>query len=332
MKFFQIYCDINLENNMLKRLSGVGLNNPLGKGCSAFWQVAKVLSAKRSLPGRYRAALVLEKATGFLGVRKDSIYQDQERFLVHHEVCKDLLRHGILQLRVKEKASFEEWLSFLRSKRPTQKIKINMAIAPEIVRIWNPNAKGESAAFNPSGTFPILEQLPIFSSALFNLRLDVVKLPNGVVTDWLTMDSPGAVEVVPLTSDGKIILIQQSRHTAPLGWEVPAGILEKGITPQKQAAVELEQETGFSAKEITPLGNYYIFVGSSNQVMRLFLARGLTEVGQKLEEHESIFRVKAFSQEEIWKMIENGSIRDSHTMLAVQLAMRFINREKKCQA
>ena len=304
---------------MIKRTALLGINHPnLGKGMSAFWRAAQ------AVPGRYRAALILENASGFLRIKEDGIYHGEEKFPVHPEVCKDILQHGILQVRLKKAASFEEWLTFLRTKQPTQKIKINMAIAPEIVRIWNPDAKGTTAQFNPLGTFTILERLPIFSSSMIGLRLEEVKLPNRVVTSWLTIDTPGAVEIVPVTEDGKIILIEQPRHTAPLGWEAPAGILEKGVAPEKQAAVELEEEAGFKAQEFIPLANYFIFVGWSNQVMRLFLARGLAKVGQKLEEHESIGKVKAFTPEEIWEMIDKGLIRDSHTIIAVTLAMRFL--------
>lgn len=313
---------------MIKTITKIGLNKPvLDKGMSAFWHSARLMSLGHSLPGRYRAALILENTTGFLRIKKDGIFRGREKFSVHPEVCRDLLQNGILQLRIREKASFEEWLSFLRTKQPTQQIEINMAIAPEAVRIWNPKIKGSSVPYNPMSTFPVLERMQIFSSHLFNIRLEYVELPNKVVTSWLTIDTPGAIEVVPVTEDGKIILIEQPRHTAPLGWEVPAGILEPDTAPEKQAAVELEQEAGYLAKEIIAIGKHYIFVGSCNQCMQVFLARGLTKVGQKLEEHESIGKAKAFSQDEVWKMIEKGEIRDSHTMVGIMLAMRFLNQK-----
>ncbi len=288
---------------------------------SAFWRAAQ------TVPGRYRAALILENASGFLRVKEDGIYRGEEKFAVHPAVCKDLLQHGILQLRLKKKASFDEWLSFLRIKQPTKNIQINMAIAPEVVRIWNPKARGTSRSFKSAGTFIIQERLSIFLSSLFNVRLEEVKLPNGVDTSWLTIDAPDAVAIVPVTEDGKIILIEQPRHSAPPGWEVPAGILEKDVAPEIQAALELKEEAGLKAAELVPLGQYCEFVGSCNQVARAFLARGLIRVGRELEEHESIGRVKAFSPDEIGELLDQGQIRDAHTMAALLLAMRFMEKK-----
>jgi ADP-ribose pyrophosphatase len=315
---------------MIKRIVKLGIelgiNYPLlGRGMSLVWETAKLVDDKL-IPGRYRAAMLLSRETGFLRIKKDGIYNGERKIPVHPAVCKELLLSGILQIRIKGSVSFEEALSFLNHQSATAHIKINMAIAPELVQTWRPNLGGSSPAFKAEGTFPISERLPIFLSPLFNVRLEEVKLPNGVATSWLTIDTPDAVEVVPVTKDGKIILIQQPRHTAPLGWEVPAGVLEKGVAPEHQALVELEEEAGFKAKQMVPLANYYIFVGSANQVMKLYLARDLTEVGQKLEEHESILNVKAFSQKEIWEMINNGQIRDSHTLVAVMLAMHYLNK------
>ena len=313
--------------SVIKRAAQLGLENPrLGVGMNLFWMTAGTLPMISNIPGRYRAALSLQKAVGFLQIKTDRIQYGEKSIPINPAVCRDLLRNGILQLRVKKEASFDEWLIFLRTKKATANIQINMAIAPELVGLWNPRVPGKSPAFNNSGTFPILEQLPIFVSSLFNVRKDIVRLPNGVVTDWLMIDAPGAVEVVPVTQEGKIILIEQPRHAAPIGWEVPAGVLEKNVDPTKMAAIELEEEAGFHASDIKPLGGYYIFVGSCNQFMRVFLARGLTEVGQKLEEHESISRVKAFTEEEVWKMIDQGQIRDSHTITALALAFRHLQK------
>lgn len=285
---------------------------------SAFWRAAQ------TVPGRYRAALILENVSGFLRIKEDGIYRGKETLPVHPAICKDLLQYGILQLRLQKKASFEEWLSFLRIKQPTKRIKINMAIAPELVRIWNPKTQGTSPSFKASGTFIVHERFPIFSSSLFNIRVEEVELPNKVNTSWLTIDAPDAVGIVPMTEDGKIILIEQARHSAPPGWEVPAGILEKDVAPEKQAALELKEEAGLMAAELVPAGRYYEFVGSCNQATGVFLARGLTKVERELEEHESIGRVKAFALEEIWEMLDNGSIRDAHTMAALMLALRFL--------
>jgi ADP-ribose pyrophosphatase len=307
---------------MIKRTALFGINHPIaGKGMSVFWRAAQ------AVPGRYRAALILENASGFLRIKEDGVYRGEERFAVHPEVCKDLLQHGILQLRLKKKASFGEWLAFLRTKQPTKKIGINMAVAPEVVRIWNSKAKGSSVPFKPSGTFSILERMQIFSSALFGVRLEEVKLPNGVVTSWLTIDAPDAVAIVPVTNDGKIILIEQPRHSAPPGWEIPAGILEKGVAPGEQAALELKEEAGLKAAELLPLPRYYEFVGSCNQATGVFLARGLTEVKREPEEHESIGKARAFSLDEIGELLDRGLIRDAHTMAALMLALRFMEKK-----
>ncbi|MDF2502299.1 MAG: hydrolase [Anaerosporomusa subterranea] len=90
----------------------------------------------------------------------------------------------------------------------------------------------------------------VYEGAIVNIRRDTVTLPNGKSATREVVEHPGAVAIVPVTDDGKVILVRQFRH--PIGQlllEIPAGKLDKGEHPDDCAQRELEEETGFVASQ-----------------------------------------------------------------------------------
>jgi len=133
---------------------------------------------------------------------------------------------------------------------------------------------------------------------------------------------PGAVVVAPLLDGGRVALIRNFR--AAVGetlWELPAGTLEEGEDPAACAARELEEEAGFSAGRIEPLGSFYTTPGMTDELMRVFAATDLREVGQALEHGEEI-EVVVRSVDEAMAMIDSGELRDAKSILALLLAQR----------
>jgi ADP-ribose pyrophosphatase len=126
------------------------------------------------------------------------------------------------------------------------------------------------------------------------------------------------VGILPLIEKDKIVLIRQFRF--PINkeiWEIPAGKLDKGEKPEIGAKRELKEETGYEARELKKIGEFYLNPGYSTEYMYLFLAKGLKKGKQGLDKGEKIREVKIFSRKEVLKMIKTRKIVDAKTILAL---------------
>jgi ADP-ribose pyrophosphatase len=129
---------------------------------------------------------------------------------------------------------------------------------------------------------------------------------------------PKTVGILPLIENDKIVLIRQFRFPIKKEiWEIPAGKLDNGEKPELGAKRELKEETGYQAKELRKIGEFYLSPGYSSEYMYLFLAKGLKKGKQSLDEGEKIKEVKIFSKKEVLKMIKTRKIVDAKTILAL---------------
>ncbi len=132
----------------------------------------------------------------------------------------------------------------------------------------------------------------------------------------------GAVIVLPLLDDGKIVLIRNTRWVVGQTLvELPAGGLEPGEEPIAAAARECAEESGFRPQSVEHLGDFYTSPGFSDERMYAFVARGLSPVGQHLEVDEAI-DVLPIPGEEALRMIDRGEIVDAKTIVTLLLAER----------
>lgn len=150
------------------------------------------------------------------------------------------------------------------------------------------------------------------------VRFDVhsVYLPNraGGTTRRDVVIHPGAVVILPLIDHSNIIFIRNSRFAVKkVLLELPAGTLEPGEAPIETAKRELIEETGYKAKETTPLFSFYTTPGICNEIMHAFVAKDLSFVGQSLDDSEEI-STEVLSWEEALKMIRQGTIEDGKTI------------------
>jgi ADP-ribose pyrophosphatase len=130
---------------------------------------------------------------------------------------------------------------------------------------------------------------------------------------------PGAVTVVPVLDDGRLVMIRNWR-VAVGQWldEFCAGKLEPGEDPAAAAARELEEETGHAAGEIRPLGTFFTSPGFADERMHVFEARALRQVPPRLEHGEQI-EVVVRSPEELEAMIARGEVLDGKSLGAFLL-------------
>ncbi|MFC0112661.1 NUDIX domain-containing protein [Kibdelosporangium aridum] len=130
--------------------------------------------------------------------------------------------------------------------------------------------------------FDVVSTKDIHIGRVVGLRMDEVRMPGGGTAMREVVEHLGAVAVVALDEDGKVVLIHQYRH--PVGrrlWELPAGLLDvEGESPATTAARELEEEANLSASEWSVLVDVAASPGFTDEVVRVFLARGLTEANR----------------------------------------------------
>jgi 8-oxo-dGDP phosphatase len=132
----------------------------------------------------------------------------------------------------------------------------------------------------------ITDRWPVTSSAvlgdgtLVRLRRDTVRMPDGDEVARDILEHPGAVAVLALDEAGRVLLIRQYRH--PVGrllWEIPAGLRDvAGEPPHVTAERELIEEAGYRAAQWHALVDFFPSPGISTERVRVFLARGLSQV------------------------------------------------------
>jgi 8-oxo-dGDP phosphatase len=129
---------------------------------------------------------------------------------------------------------------------------------------------------------PIEESTLRFSGHIVDLRTDLVRMPDGALAERDIVIHPGAVGAIVLDALDRVLLVRQYRH-APgrLLWEPPAGLLDTdagGQTPQENAARELYEEAGYRATDWRVLIDLFTTPGMSDESVRVYLARGVTQV------------------------------------------------------
>ncbi len=165
-----------------------------------------------------------------------------------------------------------------------------------------------------------LSSKTLFEGRVIDLVLEEVSLPNGKTSTREIIKHPGAVAVIPLTSDGKIIMVEQYRKALERTLiEIPAGKLEQGEEPVDTAIRELEEETGYACKSLTHLISFYTSPGFADEIVHLYVAEGLTQKIDKLELDEDEFvEMLELSLDEAVQLIQENRIYDAKTAYAVQ--------------
>ena len=167
----------------------------------------------------------------------------------------------------------------------------------------------------------------IFDGVILHVFKDTVELPNGRPATREVIRHVGAVGVVPVTDDGKVIVEQQFRY--PLNQvitEIPAGKLDS-FTEDRLAAAkrELEEETGFTAAEWTELGDYHPTPAYCDERITLYLARGLVQ-GQRHLDEDEFLNFKAVPLADLVEDVMAGRITDGKTQVAILKAARLLEK------
>lgn len=171
----------------------------------------------------------------------------------------------------------------------------------------------------------LLETKRVYTGRIVSLDVDTVRYPNGTVGELEMLRHPGASAVLPFLddpagADPRILLIRQYRHaTGDYLWEIPAGRRDAGETPEKTAARELREETGYTCGNLHKLTWIWTTPGFTDEVIHLFRATDLTP-GATSHEDDEVLNVHIVKWSEAREMIQTGAIVDAKTLVALLLS------------
>jgi ADP-ribose pyrophosphatase len=160
----------------------------------------------------------------------------------------------------------------------------------------------------------------LFEGKVIDLHIEEVELPNGHTSRRELIKHPGAVAILALTDENKIVMVQQYRKALDkVIVEIPAGKLEKGEAPEVTAKRELEEETGYDCETLTPLISFYTSPGFADELVHLFIAKDLKKIENpaSLDEDEFV-DVLEVSLDEALELLREKKIYDAKTAYAVQ--------------
>ena len=164
----------------------------------------------------------------------------------------------------------------------------------------------------------------IYHGRQFAFVVEQVTHPNGVQTEMGIVRHPGSTVIVPLFEDLSMGLIRQYRHAvSDYIYEAPAGTMEPDEDPLVCAHRELEEETGYEAGEMIPLGKTYLLPAYSDELTYVYLARKLKKTSQDLD-HDEIIDVHRLPLDRVLEMISSGVIIDALSILAIYHALSYL--------
>ena len=161
----------------------------------------------------------------------------------------------------------------------------------------------------------------LYAGRILDLEVDRVLLPNGGEALREVVRHPGAVVVLPLLADGRLVFVRQHRYpTGEVLLELPAGKLDRGEPPAMCAGRELEEETGWRATQIKDLGWFYTTPGFSDEVLHAFVATGLDAASDHTPDQDEAIEIVTWTVEQALEACRDGDIRDSKTIATLFLA------------
>lgn len=176
--------------------------------------------------------------------------------------------------------------------------------------------------------FELLGSETLYKGKVFNLRQDLVRMPNGNQTHLDIIDHPPAVTLVPVDAEDCIWFVRQYRHaTGGDILELPAGVMEADEAPDVCALREIREEIGMSAGGIRLIGEFYEVPGYSSEYMFVYLAWDLMLNPLPGDEDEFI-SVERIDVKQAYQMAENGEIKDAKTLAALLLAAPHLRNKE----
>lgn len=171
----------------------------------------------------------------------------------------------------------------------------------------------------------IIQSEKVYQGRIISVYQDKVRLPDGRTALWDRVEHPGAVGIVPLLEDEKVIMVRQYRNAVDDEiLEIPAGKLDRNESPEACAIRELAEEIGMKPGELIKVAEFYNSPGYSNERFYLYLARGL-EPEKGNTEADEFLNIETHPLETLVKMISSGELRDAKSIIGIALARLFLS-------
>ncbi len=175
-------------------------------------------------------------------------------------------------------------------------------------------------------TNEIIKSETVYQGRAFKIQRDLIQRPNGPQT-YDTVHHIGAVAMIPIDSDGKILFVRQYRHAARRRLlELPAGTLEDGEPVEDTAQREMREEVGMAPGKLTKLADFFLAPGYSTERMHVFLAEDLSPEQLPGDEDEEL-EIEHLTLDEALTSIETGGIEDAKTMLGLFLFKEYLAKQ-----
>jgi ADP-ribose pyrophosphatase len=170
----------------------------------------------------------------------------------------------------------------------------------------------------------VINRNTIYHGRAFNVRRDEVRMQNQNTAYLDIIEHVGAVTILPLDNEGRILFIRQYRHaTGKELLELPAGTLDPAEAPEKCALREIREETGYAAGKLIKIGEFFLAPGYSTEYMHVYLASELRPDPLPGDEDEFI-SLEPIPIQQAYDMALNGGLQDGKSLAALLLAQPMI--------
>ncbi|HEY9874238.1 MAG TPA: NUDIX hydrolase [Candidatus Obscuribacterales bacterium] len=173
----------------------------------------------------------------------------------------------------------------------------------------------------------ILKNRLFYQGRKFGFDVNTLRLPNGVEGDWECIRHPGGALAVPVTPEGKLVLVRQYRFAVQGRLlEFPAGTLEPEEDAAETIKREIEEETGYRAHTWRKLGEFFLAPGYSDEVIYAYLAQDLERLDNPpAQDADEDIEIVLMSPEELEQAILNGEPVDAKSITSFFLARPFLS-------
>lgn len=166
----------------------------------------------------------------------------------------------------------------------------------------------------------------VYQGAFLRVRKDRARLPDGSIHGREWVMHPGAAAMVALGDDGRVLVVRQWRYAMDRAYvEIPAGKIDPGETSLQTARRELLEETGYAAREWGRLLQLHPAIGFSNEVMDVYVARGLEQRGGGAPDHGEFLEVEWVTLGWLVDELRAGRLPDVKTHIAVMHLQRMVD-------
>jgi ADP-ribose pyrophosphatase len=161
-----------------------------------------------------------------------------------------------------------------------------------------------------------------------NMRIDTVELSNGKIATRDVIEHPGGVGIAAITENNELLMVRQFRAgPKKVLLEIPAGKMERGEDPAVCGLRELEEETGYTAKEFFKVSECYSSPGFTDELLHIYVAKDLIKTQTNPDEDEFL-EIEKIPISDLKRMIETSEICDAKTVIAILMSEKYLYREE----